>query len=347
MSKILNVHGFRARAIVALMLAVATVAAFAVPAVAASRPSGPSRQYSIAINATSTGQGSELAFEVTLTNLSQGAAVLGSANVTVPTGFTSISNPTNVEASNDKTWTVSKSGNTFQLRAVGDMMKLVPGEAVSFGFTATPPTTAGSYVFTSVAKASRDFRGSSTFTLVGTNPTLVVCPQTGGCSATLGSTANAPPDHQTASLTIEECPGCIITVSETPGDFCSGESLPDDCQSPFVLRFNIHPFYSGEVVITQTCDASDCPEIVPPPCEIECAIFVATITEPDFYPYYFTESDSTTEGTFVQVIDQFCDPENYITTNCIDPDSQGRLGNGDYQSTIVVSVGSIDPRGGY
>lgn len=347
MSRIFNVHGFRPRGIVALILAVGMVAAFAVPAVAASRPSGPPRQYSIGINAEAVDEDT-LRFDVVITNLSTGTAVLGSANVTVPSGFTNISEPLGIGASNSKNWTVTKSGNTFQLRAVGDTSKLSPGERVRTGFFATPPSVAGTYTFASAAKASRDFKGSSTFTLVGTNPVLVVCPGTGGCSATLGSTANAPPDHQTGSVTIGECSGCIITVSETPGDFCSGETLPDDCQSPFVLRFNIHPFYSGEIVITQTCDGSDCPEIVEPECEIECEISIASITEPDFYPYYFTESDSNDglEAGSVQVIDEFCDGET-IFTNCIDPDSQGRLGNGDYQSTIVVSVGSVDPRGGY
>ena len=332
-----------------LAVLVLSLIGFMLPATVASSkpappPSGP-KLYSIAVDVDGSA-GTLSTFTVTITNLPQSSAVLGSANITIPSSFGTVTFVgTGVPvASAGKTWSASKSGTTLiKLRAVGDMQKLSPGQYVRIVFTATPPANAGassvSYTFGFAAKASRDFSGSSTFTRLGSDPVLLVCPTAANCSGTFGDESNAPAGQQTGTVTTDEpCDGCILVITGTPGNFClDGESLTN-CRSQGVIRFNIVPGYPGSLTIFLTCDVNDCPE--PPPCDCTSA------TALDFYPAYYTQSDSNgSEGTDVKTLD-----DCYFTDGppCID--NQYRLygeggGSNDLQSEISLSLS--DPRIGY
>jgi hypothetical protein len=335
----------KAATVLPVLALIAGSIALALPAAAktAPPPSGP-KLYSVELDAVEAGAGA-LEFTLTFTNLPSSTAVIGSINVTVPSGFTAIGTPVISAISPGRTWTATKAGSLIKLRAASDKKKLGPGEFVAVTFTATPPAGSGGYTFATGAKSSRDFTGSPFFTQVGFNPVLVVCPQTGPCTATLGNTGNAPPGQQTGEVTLDDdCPGCLLTITSTPGNFCTTGDLPANCRSQLVVRFNFIPPYSGGVTLTITCDVNDCPVIEEPPCS-ECSFFLSSSS--DFYPVFFTDSDENSESTYVTEISEFCDSESYIFPPCLD--SAGRLeGSNDYQSVVKLDFFSGgDPRVGH
>jgi len=347
-----NIVSGRSGALV-LALVVASLIGLTLPAVAVP-PSSGSRQYSASMTPTNATGGVSTTFAVTITNQSASSAVLGSANLTLPSDFTAVGSPT-ITFSSGKAWTASKTGTTtitIRLRAVGDTQKLSPGQSVTVQFTATLSCNDSPRTVTilTAAKASRDFTGSSSFTRVGPNPSVnvsgcgfVECPDAPvECTGTVGDTDDAPAGQQTGRVDYQGdgCGGCSLTVIPTDGDFCtvpsSTQGLPKDCQSPLVVKFKFGSPYTGTARVTVTCDKDDCP----PPTEGS-----------DFYPLYFTESNGPTTGSDeVLKIDQLCSTETItiesVTSACIE--SFERLGNGDYRTIVSIEFfEGGDPRTGY
>jgi len=277
----------------------------------------------------------------TLANDSSGSAVLGSANITSPTGVTLLGQPTIDLVSGNKSWSATRVNQTIQLRSLGDLQKLSPGEAITISINATLATTEGTtYAFTTAAKPSANFAGSAAFTRLGPNPALTVCGST--CGASVGDVNNPVPDHEAGSFTLDgSCTGCFVSIGETLGDFCS-TAPPAACKAPFVPQFSIDPSYTGTVHFILSCDKSNCPP--PPPCG-EC---------PDFYPIFYTETNAPTNSGQTVVQLSFCNFHSPVPP-CIE--EQHRIssgpGTGDLQSTILLffepppCISCTDPRPGY
>lgn len=301
----------------------------AVVAVSGSAGAGSPKQYTVA--ATAEPDGADLDITITITNL--GPSVLGSANITVPSSLTVDSDTLSTDAPVGKTWTASLSGNVIKLRTT-DGGKLKPGEAVSVSFTATP-TASGPFAFGTAAKASRDFNGSSNLTLAGSNPVIVVCPETGECTASIGDVNDASPNHQAGKLTVNDCGGCVISIWETLGDFCAQPpaSPSSPCSTRFVPAFTFNSGFDGSAEFILTCDVTDCDDLEA------------------FYDVFIDENAGpTTSGDPVTKLteDDFCFESESFTESlsgaCIE--DQSRLeDNDDLQSTLQLEFSnSVDPK---
>ena len=126
-------------------------------------------EYSAAVSPTAVMVGDSDTFTVTLTN-SGTSGVMGSANVTVNGGFTSISAATSTTG-----WSADPVGNVIQLRSTAGN-ELGPGFGVSVDITATAPTTTGSHTWATDAKPTNDFTGTAELTLIGSDPAVTVTP---------------------------------------------------------------------------------------------------------------------------------------------------------------------------
>jgi len=115
------------------------------------------------------------AFTITIANSATSNRSLGSTNITVPSGFTSVSLGA-VTASGGLSWTAALSAGVVQLRATNNGNAIGAGQAVSVGLTANAATVTGTYTWTTAADESVDFTGTGPFTLSGSNPVVTVTP---------------------------------------------------------------------------------------------------------------------------------------------------------------------------
>ncbi len=162
----------RKRTVLALVLAATLAgAAVALPALATSTK----KLYTAAISPTTGGAGASASYTFTLTNSPQSSQSLGSANVALPTSFTSVSVGA-ITAPAGKLWTATLSGSTIQIRSgATSANSLFPGQSVSVAFTAQNPCVIGTYTLTSQVKQSNDFLGTNNdFSLSGSNPQVVI-----------------------------------------------------------------------------------------------------------------------------------------------------------------------------
>ena len=179
-----------------LVLAVVALASAAFMLNASSAPAGGNKNYSAVISPSSAAGGSSTSFTITIRDCGAGSPApcnagtvstqyLGSANVTFPAGFSSLS-VQSVSPPAGKVWTAAISGNVVQLRNSGSNTSyaLAPGQAVVVTVKATTPSGCASYPVATQAKQSNDFSGTpgNDFNLVGTQPSVTVSP-----GSTLGS----------------------------------------------------------------------------------------------------------------------------------------------------------------
>ncbi len=96
---------------------------------------------------------------------------IGAANVTIPSGFAGAA-VISVDAG-AKSWGASIVANQILLRpnTPAGQNKLVPGEAVTLVFSATTPSAAGTYTFTTIAGSEVD---NWNFAIVGNQPAVEV-----------------------------------------------------------------------------------------------------------------------------------------------------------------------------
>ena len=203
-----------------LVLAVVALASAAFMLNASSAPAGGNKNYSAVISPSSAAGASPTSFTVTIRNCGSGSPApcnagtvstqsLGSANVTFPAGFSSLS-VQSVSPPPGKVWTAAISGNVVQLRNSGSntTYALAPGQAVVVTVKATTPSGCASYPVTTQAKQSNDFSGApgNDFSLVGSQPSVAV-------SGTLGS-------FVLASIATPQVAGTKFTVSATAKDTC-------------------------------------------------------------------------------------------------------------------------------
>ena len=132
-----------------------------------------------AVDASVSGQ----TFTLTLTNCAKKTTgctqasqqTLGSANIQVPAGFTSVSVSPSVTVSPGSAtgWSVTLVNGVIELRS-DNTTDLNPGQLLDIAVTADTPAT-GAYTWTTQVKQSNDFSGTGNdFTLSGSQPQVLV-----------------------------------------------------------------------------------------------------------------------------------------------------------------------------
>ena len=154
-------------------------------------------EYSAAVSPTSVPAAGSDTFTVTLTNAGS-SGVMGSANVTVNGGFTSITAATTTAG-----WTAIPVGSVIELRSTAGN-EVGPGFAVSVDIDATAPTTTGTYTWDSDARPTNDFTGTAELTLIGADPAVTVTP--------------GPLDHFTIANIVDQVSGTAFNVAATTRD---------------------------------------------------------------------------------------------------------------------------------
>jgi hypothetical protein len=133
-------------------------------------------KYNTAISPTSATTGSSVSFTYTITRESS-SSNLGWASIQVPAGFTITGTPTATDSNPPGgTWVATVAGNTITVHASGTSSELTTnGQYVRVTFTATVPTTEGTYgPFTSTVYQHYDKSGYGPGTLDGNDPTVKI-----------------------------------------------------------------------------------------------------------------------------------------------------------------------------
>jgi hypothetical protein len=203
--------------------------------------------YSASISPTSAAPSTSVGFTVTLTNSATSTQALGSANVTVPSAFTSVV-VTGVIPPAGKTWSAALVSGVIQLRNPGPSTTnaLAPGQAVSVTFTATTPSVAGTYLLPTQAKQSNDFNGfGNNFVLLGANPTVTIGTGVGPLASIVLSPASASVGaggSVTFSATGYDADGNSLgdvtadtTFSITPDGSCTGPTCTATVVGPHTV----------------------------------------------------------------------------------------------------------------
>ncbi|HXJ57658.1 MAG TPA: hypothetical protein VNU68_13440, partial [Verrucomicrobiae bacterium] len=149
----------------------------------------PVRNYTASISPNTDTAGHVSSYTATIKNETSSNQELGSANITVPTGYSAVIIGT-VTAPAGKTWTATLVSGVIQLRSNSSANRLSPGESVSVLLTATAPCTAGPYVWTTDAdQNTTTISGGGNFDLVGSEPTVTI---TGSCNQAPSCNAGGP-----------------------------------------------------------------------------------------------------------------------------------------------------------
>ena len=129
--------------------------------------------YTASISPTSTDAGlTGVPYAVTFTDTS--SSKMGSGTITIPTGYTAVS-LTSVTASNGQSWSGSISSSTISFKASHSHDRITAGQTVTVVFSATNPSSAGSYTWKTKGYSDTGESGTA-FTLSGSQPTVTVNP---------------------------------------------------------------------------------------------------------------------------------------------------------------------------
>ena len=213
------------------LLSVGLMIAAFVPGVSAS---GSVKSYSAAAASPATvSAASTTTFTFKITNSTSSTNTLGSVQVTLPSGFSGLTIGTASAPAGP--WQEIAGSGVLLVDTPSGTGKLNPGQSVTFSLTATAPTQTGVYTWTTAAKPSSDFSGTSLFTISGQQPSVtVVSPP-----ATSLSITNLPAGGATAgqpfAMTVKAlnalggvANGYVGTVHFTTSDAGSGVALPAD-----------------------------------------------------------------------------------------------------------------------
>jgi uncharacterized repeat protein (TIGR02543 family) len=134
------------------------------------------RYFTATISPTTALTGETKQYTINITNdlSSSSGVVLGSAKITVPSGFTSVS-IISVSYPSGKPWNAVLESGYIKLNTTSDSYRLSRGESVLVTFSATAPATAGTYEWTTSAWTDRSYRsGVGKFTIKGPQPKVTV-----------------------------------------------------------------------------------------------------------------------------------------------------------------------------
>lgn len=162
--------------------------------------------------------GSSATYALSITNHPSSTHRLGSANITVPSGYSSVSLGA-VTPPPGKTWTATLSGGVLGLRNPGPNAthQLAAGQSVSVQVTVSA-CQAGA-VWATAAKQSNDFNGSgNNFTRVGPDPSTGACAAPSPHHLAFGQ----QPTNTTAGATI--APPVTVRVEDQAGNLVTSSS---------------------------------------------------------------------------------------------------------------------------
>ena len=173
--------------------------------------------------APSAGPGqTQTSLTVTIGSVASSQHPVGSANVSIPAGFTGVGSPSISAAPAGKSWTATLNGSIIELRSAASS-QLAPGESVSVTFTATTPCPEGVYNFGLQVKQSNEFNGQGNDIVSG--PPVVGFTVSGGCDPTPTG------DH--------------LAFGQQPSDFLAGQEMApavtvrvEDASNNLVTDFN-------------------------------------------------------------------------------------------------------------
>ncbi len=204
----LDTHGRRSRRRRVGATGLVLVAAFLAGGIAigASSATTTIKKFTAVLAPSTVGAGSTSPLTLTLANDPSSNQTLGSADVSVPTGFT-------VDGSSfalDRPWSVSLAGNVIELRAGSSKKALAPGTSLAVTFSATAPcATPQPPQWLTLVKQSNNFLGTGNdFTIVGDHPAVTV---TGGGTAA---------SFTIATISSPQAVGAPFSVTVTAKDAC-------------------------------------------------------------------------------------------------------------------------------
>ena len=141
-------------------------------------------------------------YTITVTNTSTGSPTvqMGSVDITIPSGYSNVVLATNSPVGSAlETWSANVVGSTIELRATTNGARLAPMHFISISFTATSPSTTGTYTWTSAATDDINFAGNS-LTLSGSQPSVTIT--TGNPAPTTTSISPTSNPEGTADFTL-------------------------------------------------------------------------------------------------------------------------------------------------
>ena len=155
-------------------------------------------------------QVSQTGYAFKLINDPTSTQTLGSANVSVPAGFSGVS-VVGVTAPPGKTWTATPNGSLIELRASGTKSALAPKEFVTVAIDGSAGCAGSPYTWTTIVKQSNSFSGVPGNDFAGTSPTVSV----------IGS----PARFQFAGIASPQVVGDAFGVTVTAKDACTNTAI--------------------------------------------------------------------------------------------------------------------------
>ncbi len=160
--------------------------------------------YTASVSPTSTYAGlTGVSYTVTFTDT--GSSDMSSGTITIPTGYTTVS-LTSVKASGGQFWSGSVSSPTISFTASSSSNRITAGQTVTVVFSATNPSSAGSYTWKTTGYSSTWGSGTA-FTIGGSQPTVTVNQLT----ITVTQTANGLISPGTSTVNYGATPSFTIT----------------------------------------------------------------------------------------------------------------------------------------
>jgi len=209
---------------VALSAAVLIIGVFvAIPATAT-----PVKYYTPTISPTCRTPGSTSPnLAITLTNnMAIGGQGFGSAQITIPSGWTAVSWASNtfnfINPSTPRNWTATQAAGSNIIKLTsGSCADLVPPQgSITFTFSATAPSTAGPYTWNTAVKQSNNFLGT------GNDFTLNKNPKATQPIVTVGS-CNAAPVASNVSISGANNDGTANVGSTLTGNYTYSDADND------------------------------------------------------------------------------------------------------------------------
>ena len=176
------------------------------------------RYFTATISPTTAATGETKSYTITITNdMSSSSQVeLGSAKVTIPSGFTAVT-VISVTSSSGKNWSAIVESGEIKLKpnSPEGRNKLSREEWVSVNFRATAPTTTGTYEWTTRAYVATDWTGSE-FTIKPPQPTVTVTAPPPLTATITFSQIGVDSDFTDVVLTVDDI---NYSVSDLPKNF--------------------------------------------------------------------------------------------------------------------------------
>ena len=209
--------------------------------------------YTASISPTLTDAGlTGVSYTITFTDTA--SSDMGSGTITIPTGYTTVS-LTSVTASNGDSWSGSVSSSTMSFTASQGDDEISNGQTVTVVFSATNPSSAGSYTWTTAAYSDTSECGTR-FTISGCQPSVTVNAGTATHLMVSCGTTQTAGVAFSVMVTAEDEYGNVATgytgtVHFTSSDSGTGVVLPSN------YKFNArddgsYKFTNGVILVTVT-----------------------------------------------------------------------------------------------